>query len=49
MDGIHTEIMNVDDKVGNRKDFDSYVLTILELLRVSLLIYLNYLICSIQI
>jgi hypothetical protein len=34
MDGFQAEIMNVESKVGNRKDFDSYVLTILQILRV---------------
>jgi hypothetical protein len=34
MDGFQPDIMNVDDKVGNRKEFGSYVLIILQILRV---------------
>jgi len=34
MDGFQAEIMNVDDKVGNGKDFYPYVLTVLQILRV---------------
>jgi hypothetical protein len=33
MGGFQAEIMNVDDKVGNRKGFDSYVITIRQILR----------------